>query len=431
MIEVLKQIILDFQSEVSETGTLRHLQYELVDDKVFICIGVRRCGKTTLLYQIIEKLKLQSGLKIENIIYINFFDDRLTELKEGKLQLILDAYFTLYPEKKNTEEIFFFFDEIQEVKDWEAFIERIRRTEKSRIFLTGSSARMLSREISTQMRGRSLAWELFPFSFTEFMDYHHCAYSIIDTKASYIIQSHFNDYFQQGGFPEVFDLSPKLGRMIHQEYYKSILHRDIIERYDISHPQAVIQLGYRLMTSVSNLFTINRLTEYIRNLGYKVPKSFVSDCVQWFEDAFFLFSICIYSQSINVQNTNPKKVYCVDHGLARSISPDIKQDEGYMLENIIFLHLRRTVQEIYYYRTRSGKEIDFIWNHASKTRILQVCFDTSHEDTMKREQRALVEAMQELNLNESIIITLNEEKTLEINGYKIYLIPAWRYLTVH
>ncbi len=429
MVTTLKEIILDFQRDNLFTGITRHIAYEIIKDKVFICIGVRRSGKTTLLHQIIKKLKDKYNISNENIVYINFFDDRLTELRQGNLQPILEAYFTLYPLKKGTEEVCFFFDEIQEVKQWELFIERLKRTEKCRIFLSGSSSKMLSKEISTQMRGRSLSWELFPFSFKEFLDYKKCDYSLIDSKKRYNIRNNFELYFQKGGFPEIQDKNDKITLLIHQEYYKSILHRDIIERYDISHPQAVMQIGYRLLTSVSNLYTINRITEYIKSFGYKVSKSFVSECIGWFEDAFFLFSVKIFSQSVNIQNTNSKKIYCIDHGLVRSISPDIQQKEGYLLENIIFIYLRTRYNEIYYYKTKSGKEIDFIWISGNKQKYLvQVCWQIGNDETETRETRALYDGMAELNINESFIVTYNEEKNITNNGKTIHIIPAWRFL---
>jgi predicted AAA+ superfamily ATPase len=429
MLAALKEIILDFQKENLFTGITRHIDYEIIKDKVFVCIGVRRSGKTTLLHQVIRTLKEEYGVAGENIVYINFFDDRLTELKQGNLQPILEAYFTLYPEKKGSQEVCFFFDEIQEVKQWELFVERLQRTEKCRIFLSGSSAKLLSKEISTQMRGRSLSWELFPFSFKEFLDYKKCGYSGLDAKTRYNVQKNFDLYFRKGGFPEIQDKSDKITLLIHQEYYKSILLRDIIERYDISHPQAVMQIGYRLLTSVSNLYTINRITEYIKSFGYKVPKSFVSECISWFEDAYFLFSVKIFSKSLNIQNTNSKKIYCIDHGLVRSISPDIQQKEGYLLENIIFINLRTRYPDIYYYRTKGGNEIDFIWVSADgQKNLVQVCRQIGDAETEARETRALYEGMRELDINESYIVTYNEEKNITLNGKTIHIIPAWRFL---
>ncbi|MGB3976199.1 MAG: AAA family ATPase [bacterium] len=170
MIETIKSIILDFQELQQETGVPRRLHIETMRGKATVCIGVRRSGKSTYMFQIIQRL-LNSGVSRHNILYLNFFDDRLHNLRHNNLGLITEAYYSLYPEKKNTEMVYCFFDEIQAASGWEPFIDRLMRTEKCEVYLTGSSAEMLSKEIATQMRGRALSWELFPFSFQEFLDY--------------------------------------------------------------------------------------------------------------------------------------------------------------------------------------------------------------------------------------------------------------------
>ena len=428
MLETLKEIILNFQSEIPDTGIRRHLSYELVKGKAFVCIGVRRCGKSTLLYQIIDDLE-KKDVSRENILYLNFFDDRLTELKHGNLSLIMEAYYSLYPEKKGVEEIYCFFDEIQEAQNWEPFIDRILRTEKCSVFISGSSAKMLSKEVATQMRGRSLVWELFPFSFKEFVDYKGVDYRKLTSRNRLVLKKCFDEYFQKGGFPEVRDVTDKIRIMIHQEYYKAILHRDIIERFNAIHPQAVIQAGYRLISSSASLYSVNRITEYLKSFGYKVSKAFVSSCINWFQDAYFLFSLKIFSPSISKQNANVKKIYSIDHSMTTSIAPGILADKGHLLENIIFIHLRRQTEKLYYYRTKRGREIDFIWldEHRNK-HLVQVCFSLNDPLTKKREILSLIHAMEELNLQKSTIITMEEEGVLEEGKKRLEIIPAWKYL---
>lgn len=431
MIELLKEIILDFHNEPLETGIKRHLKFELVRGKAFVCIGVRRCGKSTLLYQIIEDLK-RNGVKNENILYINFFDDRLMDIKRGKLSLVTEAYYSIFPEKKGAETIYCFFDEIQEADNWEPFIDRLLRTEKCEVFISGSSAKMLSKELATQMRGRSIAWELFPFSFREFADYNKADYKNLTTKNRLILRKCFDDYFEIGGFPEVRNVSDKLRLMIHQEYYKTILHRDVIERFDAIHPQAVVQAGYRLINSAGSLYSINRMTSYLKSLGHKISKGFVAACIDWFEDVYFLFSIKIFSQSVARQNVNAKKVYCIDHAMINSITSGISPNSGHLLENLIFLHLRRMADSIYYYRTSNGKEIDFVWlDSQKKIHLVQVCLSLADTLTRKREMTALVRAMDELHLTDATIITLDEDQQIEKDGKLIRIIPAWKYLIMN
>lgn len=428
MLEIIKEIILDFQNEVRDTGVKRHLNYERVEKKAFVCIGVRRAGKSTFLYQIISDLNLK-GVKKENILYINFFDDRLTEVKRNNLSLITEAYFSLFPEKKGVETVYCFFDEIQEAANWEAFVDRILRTEKCEVFLTGSSSKMLSKELATQMRGRSISWELFPFSFKEFCNYKGAGYQKLTSKKRLILRNCMDEYFKKGGFPEVRNASEKLRIKIHQEYYKTIMHRDVIERFDAIHPQAVMQAGYRMIGSSGSLYSINRMTSYLKSIGYKVSKGFVSSCIEWFEDVYFLFSVKLFSQSVSIQNANPKKVYCVDHSLIASIVPGISANTGHLLENMIYTHLRRQTNDVYYYRTEKGKEIDFLWLDASGNRHLaQVCATLSDPSTQKREISSLFQAMKECGLQRATIVSLNDEGTITEGQKTIYTLPAWRFL---
>src|SRR3989304_2552900 len=296
--ETIKTIILDFHESRPDTGVPRRLQVETVPGKATVCIGVRRSGKSTYMYQIIQRL-YQSGVKRENILYINFFDDRLHNLQQEGVGLIADAYYLLYPEKKNTETVYCFFDEIQSVPGWEPFVDRLMRTEKCEVFLTGSSARMLSKEIATQMRGRALSWEMFPFSFREFLDYKGIqGLGTLSTKKRLFVQKAFEEYWETGGFPEVAGIGRNLRIKIHQEYFHAILFRDLVERHDISHPKAEIDLAHWLIENTASLYSVNSLTGYLKSLGHKAPKSAVSNYLEWFEDAYFLFTVRIFDASL-------------------------------------------------------------------------------------------------------------------------------------
>jgi predicted AAA+ superfamily ATPase len=428
MLDFLKELILDFQNEALNTGIRRHFKYEPIKGKAFVCIGVRRCGKTTLLYQIIEDLR-RKGVKNENILYINFFDDRLTDVKRGNLSLISEAFYSIFPEKKDAERVYCFFDEIQEAENWEPFIDRILRTEKCEVFITGSSAKMLSRELATQMRGRSVSWELFPFSFKEYADYKKVDYVKRTSKNRLLLKKCFTEYFAKGGFPEVRDISDRLRVEVHQEYYKTILHRDVIERFNAIHPQAVIQAGHRLTGTVGSLYSINRITAYLKSMGYRVSKGFVSECIDWFEDVYFLFTVKIFSQSAAIQNANAKKIYCIDPSLITSVTPGISRNAGHLLENLVFLHIRRRTENVFYYRTQKGAEIDFVWldDHGNK-HLLQACFSLNDPSTKKREIASLFQAMEELGLEKSTIVTMEQDDAIEKDGMKINIIPAWKYL---
>ena len=429
MIEMIKAIILDFQETRFETGVPRRMHIESVRGKAAVCIGVRRSGKSTYMFQIIKRL-LGEGVSPQNILFLNFFDDRLHGLRQDNLGLITDAYYSLYPEKKNTETVYCFFDEIQALPAWEPFIDRLMRTEKCEVYLTGSSSAMLSKEIATQMRGRALSWEMFPFSFRELLDYKGIdAEGSLSTKKQLLVRKAFEEYWETGGFPEAAGLSRKLRIKIHQEYFHTILFRDLVERHDVSHPKALTNLARWLADNTASLYSVNSLTGYLQSLGHKAPKSAVSDYLDWFEDAYFMFTVRIFDPSPARRNANPKKIYCIDHSLVASVSSGILFNSGHLLENLVFIALRRIYQNISYYKTKSGREVDFIVSTSNRSRMLvQVCESLAEPQTRKREINALNEAMSELDLSTGIIVTRNENESVDTPNGTIRVIPTWRFL---
>jgi predicted AAA+ superfamily ATPase len=429
MIEMLKEMILDFQEAPLITGITRRHTVQVVGGKATVCIGVRRSGKSFFMCQLIRKL-LDSGISKQNILYLNFFDDRLHGLGQQKLNMILEAYYSLYPDKKGDEKIYCFFDEIQVVSGWEPFIDRLMRTEKCQVYITGSSARMLSKEIATQMRGRALSWEIFPFSFQEFLDYKGIKLNkTLSTKNRLQVQKAFEEYWQTGGFPEVVGLEKNMRIKTHQEYFNTVLFRDLIERHDISHPKAVADLAHRLVDNTASLYSVNNLTGYLKSLGHKVPKATVSDYLEWFEDAYFLFTVRIFDASLARANTNPKKIYCIDHSMVTSVAPGILVNSGHLLENLVFTALRRVYSNIYYYRTKSSREVDFIIQLSDRSRaLIQVCESIANPQIRKREITAINEAMTELKLKSGTIVTRNEEEQIKADAGEIHVLPAWRFL---
>lgn len=302
------------------------------------------------------------------------------------------------------------------------------RTERCDVWLTGSSARMLSKEVATQMRGRALSWELFPFSFREFLDARGVNVGkALSTKERHLVRKGFDDYWEQGGFPEVLGLDARLRRKIHQEYFHAILHRDLVERHDVSHPRAVLDLARWLVDNTASFYSVNRLTGYLQSLGHKAPKSAVSDYLDRFEDAYFLYTVRVLDASLARANTNPKKVYCVDHAL---VSSGILLNAGHLLENLVFTALRRVHPEVRYYKTRAGHEVDFVvpGEGRGRRRLVQVCETLADPQTRKREVTALRAAMVESRTRTGTIVTRNEEEGLVVDEGTIDVVPAWRFL---
>jgi predicted AAA+ superfamily ATPase len=336
-------------------------------------------------------------------------------------------------------------NEIQGLSGWEPFVDRLMRTEKCEVYLTGSSARMLSKEIATQMRGRALSWGIFPFSFREFLDWKGTAIvGPLSTKKRLLVQKAFGEYWESGGFPEVAGLARNLRIKIHQEYFHTILFRDLVERHDVSHPKAVTDLAHRLIDNTASLYSVNGLTGYLKSLGHKAPKSAVSEYLEWFEDAYFLFTVRIFDASLARSNTNPKKIYCVDHALVTSVSSGILINSGHLMENLVFTALRRCYPEVYYYKTKAGKEVDFVIPMGRRgslssmtgeavgggpsTRLVQVCESLIDPRTRKRETTALREAMAELNVKAGTIVTGKEVERIDTDAGTIEVVPVWRFL---
>jgi len=429
MKELLKELILDAQNTTFFTGTPRRLKVTPVQNKATVIIGVRRSGKSTLLNQILNHW-LSVGIAKENMLMIHFFDDRISNLKIVGLDLVLQAYFLLYPQKKLKEKIYCFFDEIQVIPGWEAFIDRLLRTENCMVYLSGSSAQLLSKEVATQMRGRALSWELFPFSFQEFTDHQKVENELpMNSQQRILIENAFDEYWECGGFPEVIGLNKPLRIKIHQEYFESILFRDLIERYDISHPRALIDLAKKLLDNIASMYTLNSLTGFLKSLGHNVPKTSVADYLKWFEDAYFLFTVRLFDASFRRSNANPKKIYCIDPSLIRSVSSGILINSGHILENMVFIALRRLNSEIFYFRTSGNLEVDFlIKNTDGRIMLFQVCETLVNPTTRQREINALQAGMLDLNVAKGTIITRNEAETLTVPSGTIEIVPVWRFL---
>lgn len=428
---LVQDLLLDAQEQEWFTGLSRHLDYSLMDGKALACIGVRRCGKSTFLHQIMSSLHA-AGVPRENFLYLNFFDDRLESVRKGAFHLITDAYFGLYPDKRGQGGLHCVLDEIQMCEGWEGFVDRLLRTEKMGVYLSGSSSRLLADEVGTAMRGRALTWELFPFSFAEFLDARGISASLKGQAARLRVRKAFGEYWEKGGFPEVLDIAPNLRLMIHQDYFKTMIFRDVVERCDALHPRAVRDGAYRLVNAIASTYTINSLTGYLKSQGHRVSKSFVGDMIDWFEDAYALYTVKLFDASISRQQVNPKKIYAVDHALVRSVSTGILVNSGHLLENLVFVDGRRRGRDLYYYRTNNGREIDFVWkDRGDNMTLVQVCETMPKgSQTRERELQSLREAKSENPAARAVVVTMDEDDIVSFNGSEIEVIPIYKWLLI-
>ena len=388
---VLQRLFLNKKQEGFNRESLAKLQ--LSTSHILIITGVRRCGKSTLLQQISKKIK-------EEIIYFNFEDPRIYgfELED----------FTKLDEIVGDEISYYFFDEIQNVEKWELFIRHLHDRDK-RIAITGSNASLLSKELGTRLTGRNIQIELFPFSYTEYLMFLQLENNLTS----------FNLYLEDGGFPEY--IKSKHKEQL-QQLFKDIVYRDIIVRHGIRQAKTLIDIALFLIANVGKEYSLNG----IKNTFGVGSANSVADYIHWLEDSYVLFSMPRFSWSLKSVSINPKKVYCIDTGFAQANSLSFSEDTGRLLENCVYLALRRKYKEIYYFKDKG--ECDFIVKEAQDIlHIIQVCAEI-HSDNKAREVNGLLAALTFFSKTEGLILTLNQEDVLMINDVKVRLLPVWKWL---
>jgi hypothetical protein len=432
MKQILRQLIIDFHSQ--PIPEIHRRESELTPfspklRKAWVVIGMRRSGKTYFLYQRMLDL-IASGVSPQKILYLNFEDDRLMSFSHVDFQSILDAYFELYPQFANADDVHFFFDEIHEIEGWDKFIRRILDKESFQVYLSGSSSKMLSKEIATSLRGRTLPAEVFPFSFREYLLSRGIkAGSAIATKEKNTIVNLFHNFIIYGGFPERLDISPSLFHMLLQGYLDTVIYRDIIERHKVGKPHIVRELLAYCIQNCSNLLSVLNIYNRFKAQGKSVGKNALYEYMGYFEDAYCLFTVPIFSYSHSIQSLNPKKLYAVDQGLITACSVKPQFEEAMRFENAVFTALRRKGEKPYYYKTRTGKEVDFlIGAESNNIRLIQASQSLAEPTTRKREISALVEAMAELEVSNATILTLDESDTITQSSKSVHILPLWEWL---
>jgi uncharacterized protein len=404
--ETLQILIGELEDKLKHLKNLiiRDQKFPEAPDKIKVAIGMRRAGKTYFLYQHILKL-LKNKIQLSQILYINFEDDRLLPLDRNKLAKLIEAFYSINPEN-HEKKCYLFLDEIQNVEDWPIVIRRFHDSKNVEIFLTGSSAKLLSKEIATNLRGRSLAIEIWPYSFSEFLRAKkiNLKNNSFDKKKLDFLTKAFNEYLSIGGFPETISYKPDIRQQVLQEYIDIVLFRDIIERHQIKKPSIVKYMILSILHNVSNPFSINKFYNEISSKGYKTNKDILYDFVSYIEDAYLAFSISLYDKSIRKAQINPKKTYSIDPGIVRALTLDYESDLGKLFENIVYLDLRRQNCKINYYLTKDHYEIDFITTSSKgQKKLFQVVWNTDNPKTMEREKRALEAGMKELNIKGEIL----------------------------
>lgn len=408
ILTVLQTLLEEFREKISvfeigiDRGSLPKIAH-----KIIVTIGMRRTGKTHSLMQAIKNL-LKEGVSIEQILYINFEDDRLSPLTQEKLRQLLDGFYSLYPEN-HSKECYLFLDEIQTVEDWPLVIRRYFETKKVKIFLSGSSSKLLSKEIATSLRGRSYAVEIWPYNFHEFLQAKEIAYpqtlgKINLDKLTVLLR----DYLKNGGFPEIVALpQPEIienSRKILQDYVAVVALRDITERHHITNVLPLHYLINSLLRNTACLLSANKMHGDLKSQGFEIGKSAIYAYLSYIEDAYLAFATPIFSESIRKTHSNPRKFYAVDTGLANSYHIGFSENIGHYFENLVYLDLRRAGHTIFYYLTQDRQEVDFCsQDRKGRWHLWQVCWNCEDVKTYTREMAALRAAEQELKITGKLI----------------------------
>jgi uncharacterized protein len=411
MKELIKTIIKDFHGRGIPDTIARNIKIPMDSGKIVTLVGSRRAGKTYLMYQLMQQIKDRT-----NIIYINFEDERL-QLSASELQVVIDAYLELYPNKKNP---YIFFDEIQEIDGWEKFVRRVYDTISHHVYITGSSAKLLSREIATSLRGRTITYEVYPLSFQEFLRFKGIVTDSNSTKGKATLRKMFDVYLQRGGFPETVTMEEEVYRRTITNYFEVMLYRDIVERHDITNVLPLKRLLKRIIGNIARDLSIHKIFNDLKSQGIKVSKDSLYKYLEYAEDAFMVFTLNNFSESVSQQGA--KKSYSIDTGMSSLLSFTLSQDLGRLLENIVFLELKRRGKDIFFYRDKH--ECDFVIKEKERiSKAVQVCYELD-EQNKEREIEGLRTAMARFHLKKGIIITRDQRETFG----NIEIVPVWTWL---
>jgi len=376
-----------------------------------IVTGVRRAGKSTLLKIINQDLQLNEKERL----YVNFNDERLVDFSVEDFQKILD-FMNEEGYKKNC---CLFIDEIQEANRWEKWVDRIKS--RHPILITGSNSRLLSKEISTILTGRSINISLYPFSFKEFLSSKKidAGNFKLDLKLQAVLRKEFLEFLDSGGIPKV--IVDKDKRLL-QEIYENILYRDIIKRFNQNLEKPIKEASLFLLSNVSREISVRSMSKTIdiKNL------STVKSVLDMFEKAFLFFFASKFDFSVRKQIQNPRKAYCVDNGFVTNVGFRFSEDRGRLLENLVFIELKRRDKEVYYHKEK--KECDFVIREGIKIKeAIQVCWELT-EENKEREVNGLIEALEKFKLKEGLILSYDQEDEFKAGGKKVRVLPVWKWM---
>ena len=406
--QLLAQVIAD-QHETFQAypfGVTRDVNIPdiLQTPRIIVITGIRRSGKSILLKQI--------AAKVDSYYYINFDDERLFHFEVADFQSLMFAFQKRYAAKT------ILIDEVQNVQGWERFARRLY-DENYKVVITGSNAKLLSSELATHLTGRYRKIELFPFSFSEYLRYKAIPAQPLTTKNTARIVKAFDDYLVWGGFPEYvyFENTEDL-----QNTYSDILYKDLIVRFGVKNQKAFKNLAMYLFRNFTGEISYNSL----KSITGISNTNTIKDYIDYLQQAYLVFEVHKFEYSLKKLMAYAKKTYAIDNGMRNTVAFRISKEHGQLLENLVFIELKKRYQELWFYKSETGFEVDFLINDPP-LHLFQVSYTLQDERTRNREIRGLVAAMEALGTGRATIITYNEETVLSEAGYSIEVIPAWKW----
>jgi predicted AAA+ superfamily ATPase len=432
MREAVRQKLADAITNPFPTATRRETAVTAVPGKAQAVVGMRRAGKTTFLMQCLQE-RFASGVPRDRLVYFNFEDERLAGLTAKDLGFVLDEYYRASPKNRREHRVTWCFDEIQLVPGWETFVRRILDSENVEVFVSGSSARMLSREVATSLRGRALETVIQPFSFREFGRSSGLlppSSNLLGSTETSTWLACFDDHLQVGGFPELAraELRPRQLELL-QGYVDAVVLRDVAERHAITNLVALRAFVRQLLRHPASLLSVTKIHADFRSRGISASKQMLLEMLAHLEDAFLVFTVPIATRSERRQQVNLRKLYVADHALAAAFDSRARGDLGHHLENVVACELLRRGHQLAYVKTPSGHEVDFLATaRDGSTQLVQVTADVLDPKTLERELRALEGAREEFPDAEPLLLLGNEQSAAGRLPKGVRSATIWRWL---
>jgi uncharacterized protein len=411
-------------------GTLRDVLNKvrefLVLPHIIALVGVRRAGKSTLVRQTINHLLRDKGISPRNILFLNLENPQFSRYRNdvSYLDRAYDDYLKLVAPQGT---VYCFLDEVHFFPQWQVFVKSKYEQQQIKFIVTGSNSHLLSSEFITLLSGRALPIEVYPYSFSEFVLAKGVELSdqVAVIRERNPLRGLVDEFLRFGGFPEISNLDGvEIKKEILVMYARNILYQDIAPRFAIKKTVDLENLFFYLASNISSLYSFNRLAD-LAGLNDKTVKEYVG----YFRDAFLLFPLDLYAFSVRAQIKSPKKVYAIDTGMAGAVGFSFSENRGHLLENQVYLELKRRGHELFYYKTSNGLEVDFVCCKGGKaTHLIQVAQDLSDDKSRNREVRSLVKALDETGLVFGEIVTYEEDGELTVDGKTIRMTAAYKYL---